>query len=246
VYCRIEWRADGARRAATRGDAIVVVDTLSFSTGVSAAANAGAIVYPTADKAGASLFAGLIGAELAVRRKEVPDRGRFSLSPATLQHAEHGAKILLPSPNGARCSLAAQGSPIVCAGAIVNASAVAEFVQRWSTDSECDISLIACGEAQDPYNPQTTIRFALEDLLGVGAVARGLECGKSPEIRAAEAAFERAMPNLCNELLACESGRELIEMGYPQDVEFAARMDAYAIVGVFDGQKYVSSVNSKI
>jgi 2-phosphosulfolactate phosphatase len=238
MFCRLEWGVDGARRAAKRGDAIVIVDTLSFSSGVTAAVARGAIVYPCADREAADKLAVSVGAEAAVKRKEVPSGGRFSLSPATLQLAEEGAKIALPSPNGARCSLAAQGSPVICAGAITNAAAVAEVIAQEAESDKCDISLIACGEARDPYNPQSSIRFALEDLLGAGAIARMLICDKTPEIRAAEAAFDAALSNLLPELLACESGQELIEMGYPQDVEFASRFNAIDAVAVFDGERY--------
>lgn len=238
MICRLEWGVDGVRRAAKRCDAIVIVDTLSFSTGVTAAVHAGAIIIPTADIAGARQLAESMGAELAVKRHEVSVRAQYSLSPETLQNAENGAKIVLPSPNGARCSLAARGSPVVCAGALVNAAAVARYVFEQVGKAQCDVTIVACGEAFDPYHPETSIRFALEDLLGAGAISSHLNCEESPEILAAQAAFEAAKPNLHRELLACESGRELIEMGYPQDVEIAAQIDSLSVVAAFDGKKY--------
>src|SRR5579883_2447828 len=85
--CRLEWGRRGAEAAAARGDVLVVVDTLSFSSAVTTAARHGVAVYPSAVEDGRAL-AGRLGAEVAVRRGEVPSRGRFSLSPLTFVGVE--------------------------------------------------------------------------------------------------------------------------------------------------------------
>ena len=240
MICRLEWGIRGARRAAQRGDIVVIVDTLSFSTTVTTAVAAGAHIIPTFDKANSAEYAERMGAEAAVSRKDVPAKGRFSLSPLTMLEATEKQRIVLPSPNGARCSLAGAGSPMVCAGTIVNARAAASLIQEKAIDIGCDVSLIACGEAEDPYNPDAAIRFALEDFLGAGAVAGHLDAEKSPELRAAEAAFGVAVSNILNELLGCESGKEMAGTGFRRDVEFAAHADSIEAVAVFDGEKYSS------
>ncbi|MBS4192756.1 hypothetical protein KHA94_21735 [Bacillus sp. FJAT-49705] len=48
--CRVEWGIRGARNAAERGDIIIIVDVLSFSSTVISAVNYGAIIYPAIQK----------------------------------------------------------------------------------------------------------------------------------------------------------------------------------------------------
>src|SRR4051812_37246129 len=79
--CRLEWGLRGVAAATARNDIIVVVDTLSFSTAVATALHAGVVVYPCLP-ADAERLASQVGAEAAVRRQDVPSKGRFSLSPA--------------------------------------------------------------------------------------------------------------------------------------------------------------------
>src|SRR5207249_999853 len=81
--------------------------------------------------------------------------------------------------------------------------------------------IIPAGERWD----DGTLRFALEDLLGAGAIAARLPGRRSPEADAAVAAFEARADRLAETLAACASGRELVERGYPQDVDLAARLD---------------------
>ena len=101
--CRIEWGRRGTEHAARRGDVLVIVDTLSFSTAVATAVHHGAVVYPCAEGDDPSSFAARVGGEAAVRRSDVPEKGRFSLSPLTYDSVEAGTHIVLWSPNGATC-----------------------------------------------------------------------------------------------------------------------------------------------
>ena len=84
--CRLDWGRHGARAAAERQDILVIVDTLSFSTTVVTAVQGGGLVYPCAEDEQPGALAQRIGGEVAVRRKEVPAKGRFSLSPLTFTH----------------------------------------------------------------------------------------------------------------------------------------------------------------
>jgi 2-phosphosulfolactate phosphatase len=69
----------------------------------------------------------------------------------------------------------------------------------------------------------------VEDLWGAGALVQSLRLGGwteiSPEAQAAEAAFAAVAGNLTAALSTCASGRELIEMGYADDVLTAAGLD---------------------
>lgn len=118
------------------------------------------------------------------------------------------------------------------AACLRNASAAAakakEFGQR--------ISIIAAGER---WHSSETLRPALEDLLGTGAVIAALTGTASPEAKAAATLFRATQAQIHEALLTCASGRELIEIGFGADVEFAAELDASHIVPVLIEGRYV-------
>jgi 2-phosphosulfolactate phosphatase len=105
---RFEWGEAGVRRLAPSADVVVVVDVLSFATAVDVAVGRGTAVYPCRWRdARAVAFAERVGATLAGGRgaedRDVP----YSLSPTSLLAIPSGARLALPSPNGATLSLLA-------------------------------------------------------------------------------------------------------------------------------------------
>ena len=168
--CRHEWGRDGARRAAARGDILVVVDILSFSTTVVTAVEHGIHIYPCGhgeeeDRAAAP------GAVRAVHRRDVPERGRFSLSPLSFLGAEPGTRVLLASPNGATCSRHAHDLPHLLVGALVNAAAVARRANSLLATTELGITVLSCGERWDEPGEDGALRFALGPAEAVVPVA---------------------------------------------------------------------------
>lgn len=151
-----EWGADGARHRPA--DVAIVVDVLSFSTCVSVAVDRGACIFPFLyGHAKARAFADAIGAKCAARRGE----GGFSLSPSSMNRVAPGQRIVLPSPNGAALSLA-QTAPVVLAGCLRNAGAVARAALRLGSR----ILVAAAGERW----PNGGLRVGFEDLAGAGAI----------------------------------------------------------------------------
>jgi 2-phosphosulfolactate phosphatase len=212
--CRCEWGERGLGVLAA-ADVVIVVDVLSFSSCVDIATGRGVAVLPFAwNDASAAAFARAQDAELAGAR----GAARYSLSPASFADAPRGLRCVLPSPNGAALSLrAARAAPVVLAGCLRNAAAVARFAARVGGT----FNVIPAGErfADD------TLRPALEDWLGAGAILRALPGPRSPEAEAAIAAFERAEPMLHDEIARSSSGRELFARGFPQDVALASHLD---------------------
>ena len=93
------------------------------------------------------------------------------------------SRLVLPSPNGSAIAAAAPG--VTVAASLRNASAVAEWLsERFRGDVE-PVSVIAAGERW----PDGSLRPALEDLLGAGAVLSALVArtgvSESPEAAAA-------------------------------------------------------------
>jgi 2-phosphosulfolactate phosphatase len=215
---------DGLRALAPHAAVIVIVDVLSFSTAVDVAVGRGATVLPYryAD-ATAKGIARRQNAYLAVPRDERSADHPYSLSPSTLVALPRKSRLVLPSPNGSTLvAIATSIAPTtsILVGCLRNASAIAAFVQRYSTEEP--IAVIAAGERW----PNGTLRPALEDDLGAGAIITALP-GRSatPEARYVAGAFAQCRHRLEIEVRNCTTGIELLDAGYPQDVETACEMD---------------------
>jgi 2-phosphosulfolactate phosphatase len=230
--CKLDWGVIGTQRTAQRGEVIVLVDTLSFSTTVAHAVSQGGIIYPCSETEEPRTLAEKIGGETAVMRAQVPAEGRYSLSPSTFDNLEPGAQVVLPSLNGATCSRYSSEAAYIFAGALVNAGAVARAVSKIMTDSQLAVTVIACGEREKQPEPHGDLRVAIEDYLGAGAILSNLRFSKSPEARLCEAAFTGSKPHMRELLWESVSGRELRNEGFERDVMFAGRLDVYDIAPI--------------
>lgn len=216
---RFEWGTAGFLELAPVCDVLVIVDVLSFSTAVEIACQRGAIVYPPGKlDEDPRLFASSINALLAHHRGA---RTGYSLSPVSLLEIPSGTRLVLPSLNGAQLSMAALSMKqqiTVLAGCLRNAHAVAQAAQHIGEQ----VAVIAAGEC---WRGEASLRPAWEDLIGAGAILRHLPGKKSPEAQSAVAAFDAAVQDLERNMLACSSGRELVELGFAGDVLLSAQVD---------------------
>lgn len=221
---RLGWGPWGLQHVARDADVVVIVDVLSFTTCVEVAAERGidVIPFPWRDERAAQR-AQEVGAVLARRRGEA---GGPSLSPASLSGLAPGTRLLLPSPNGSELSTKSPAA-ITLAGCLRNARAVAEAAASRGRR----IAVIAAGEQW----PDGSLRPALEDHLGAGAILRHLGGSASPEAQAAVALFEGIGERLPTFLASCASGRELVTRGYARDIELASALDVSTIVPVLRG-----------
>jgi 2-phosphosulfolactate phosphatase len=207
------WGARGLARLLPKSDVVIIVDVLSFSTCVDIAVGNGAVVYPYPWKdATAQAFAQQHNAMLA------GDRGvGYGLSPASLLHIPIGTSLVLPSPNGGTLSYAV-GTVPTFAGCLRNAQAVALAAQKLGNH----VSIIAAGER----TAAGTLRPAIEDWLGVGAIIHHLQGTRSPQAARAERMFERCADTINAILVGCRSGQELVGRGFADDVVLAAQVNA--------------------
>lgn len=233
---RFDWGLVGAR--AIWADVCVVVDVLSFSTSVTIAVERGIRVFPYP-------WTGRSAEEFAVQHKAVLAVGRLdatkagaapvpSLSPAGLLACEPVPRLVLPSPNGSTiaAALAERGST-VATGCLRNARAVARWLAR-AIGAGRSIAVVAAGER---WRYDGSLRPALEDHLGAGAILSGLIAlgfggGLSPEAAMAAELFDAGLGSLGGRMRSCVGGRELIGMGYGADVDVAADLDVSSIVPV--------------
>ena len=212
---RCEWGEQGVRTLAPISDVVIIVDVLSFSSAVSIATARGAIVYPFRGKGNeADSFARSVGAELASMRGEAG----YTLSPVSLLDIPAKTRLVLPSPNGSALTLAASERPTL-AGCLRNARAVA----RTAVTLGKRIAIVPCGER---WKEDHTLRPAIEDLIGAGAIIRHLPGSLSPEAQTAVATFERFAEDLHGTLSRCSSGKELIARGHAEDIRQIALLDA--------------------
>ncbi len=228
--CRFDWGRHGVHQAVEWGDILVIVDTISFSTSVVTAVHNGGLIYPCSMDEDVNLIARRIGGEAAVHRRKVPAQGRFSLSPTTFLSIEPGTRVVLASPNGATCSRYAEQVPYLFVGGLVNAQVVATVVSSLLEQTDLSVTIIACGERWNPSNEDGSLRFAIEDYLGAGAILSYLQQEKSPEARVCEGAFLQCQQDLKALLWDCSSGRELREKGFEEDVILASRLNVYETV----------------
>lgn len=235
---RFDWGSYGGRTISDGADLVVVIDVLSFTTTLSVAIDGGSQVFPVRwGDTSAARFARRHNAVLAVGRSDDAD-GRVSLSPASLRRTASPARLVLPSPNGAMisCDLATFPGTVIGAS-LRNAGAVA----AWSADRlrpDAIVAVVAAGEQW----PDGSLRPAVEDLWGAGAVIEGLvERGwadLSAEATVAQVAWASVTGSLTGALLSCASGGELAAMGFREDVLIAGELDTSTSVPVLRGGAY--------
>jgi 2-phosphosulfolactate phosphatase len=236
---RFDWGLAGAQQVAPERGVLVIVDVLSFTTSVTVATERGTAVYPAAwHGERATELAAAVGAELAVGRRAVSKDHPWTLSPAALASAPAPARLVLPSPNGS--SIAASFDGIVVACALRNFTAVANWLHERAGTPDTPVTAIASGERW----PDGSLRPALEDLLGAGAVLSALEAmgghALSPEAEAAVDTF-RGTTSVPDAVRCCASGLELSLGGFDADVEIAVQMDVSTSVPVLTDGAFVAS-----
>jgi 2-phosphosulfolactate phosphatase len=237
---RFEWGLAGAMSVAADTGIAIVVDVLSFTTALSVGMDAGIEVLPYRWKdESAARYAREHDAALAVSRSKAAP-GQISLSAQTIRDAEPVARLVLPSPNGSTISWhLAEHSPVVIGASLRNATAVARWIDAHRDRESTTVAVIAAGEQW----PDGSLRPAIEDLWGAGAVLHALRDlgrdGFSPEASMAAAAFEAVRDRLPDQLSASASGQELIGNGYAGDVDVAAELDSSEHVPILKGNRFV-------
>lgn len=228
--CRCEWGLVGIDALAP-ADVTIVVDILSFTTTVDVAVSNGVAVLPYRWKdPSAEIFARAQGAELAGPRGSA----RFSLSPSSFRRAEPGTRCVLPSPNGAAMTLhAAASNSVILAGSLRNAVATATAARELGTT----FNVIPAGERWS----DGSLRPALEDAIGAGAILSHLPGTRSSEAQITISVFEFARQTGIVQVLSdCSSGRELLIRGFEEDLEISAELNVSTTVSRFQAGVFVS------
>lgn len=228
----VEWSPVGAGLAARRGDGVVIVDVLSFSTTLTMAAERGISAYvysgaELAEQGGPAQVAARLGATCAVSKRDAAP-GQISLSPASIPGADPAiSTALFSSLNGALALSNVDSADHVAIGCLRNRSAVAGLVEGWLTGGTVRrVTIVACGEHWSSVAPVQGLRPCLEDLLGAGAMVELLAragLSLSVEARAAASVFRDFDLADFPELIGA---RELVAAGFADDVTLAGQVDS--------------------
>ena len=212
--------------------AVVVFDVLRATTTMTAALAAGVSeirVFEDLDHA-ASAAKRFNGPKvLCGERQCLPPPG-FDLgnSPGRFSCDKHrGATAFMCTTNGTRALAAVRHAPAVLAGALVNRTAVARQLQKLGRD----VLLVCAG---------TDGVISLEDAIGAGSVIDALNISRDQLVgdasRLAAASFQAARNDLVGALRDAQGGRNVITAGLPEDIDFAARLDVFDLVGIAGGE----------
>ncbi len=239
---RFDWGRQGLESLLAGGvRTVVIVDVLRFTTAVDVACGRGAAVTPHRwDDDSAATEAARRGASVA-GRPGGGDTSSPSLSPVSLRNLTAADHVLLPSLNGAALSCrAAEAGVVVLAACLRNAAAVAAAIAAFP------VGVVAAGEQW----PDGSLRVAVEDAWGAGAVVRALSppattdptmgllsmfgegfaapppAPASTRVLSPEAAWAAAnLPTDLPPILPkTASGRELDAAGWSLDIEVAAAL----------------------
>jgi 2-phosphosulfolactate phosphatase len=242
--CRVEWGIRGAREAAERGDIIIIVDVLSFSSTVISALRQGAIIYPYPPNLDGKSFAEKVGAEYILGRAEAAKLGKPTLSPVSFKKEHYNKKYVLSSLNGAFCTWIASKVPALLIGSLLNASSVSSVANQLRLQSNANITVVPCGEQwNDVREHENSLRPSIEDYLGAGAVLSYLEGEKSPEAEVCMGAFQNAKEKITELIWDCGSGRELRQKGFEDDVSHCSRLNVYETVPLLNNDHFVSAID---
>lgn len=239
---RLEWGLSGAEAIGKKSTYAVVIDVLTFTTALSVSLDLGSTVYPYPWKTGAGVFAQKHSAAVAYKRGEASS-GQFSLSPGTLRSSPAPDRLVLPSPNGSTISHALiEENCQVMAASLRNAVAVGNWLAAKLVENpEAVLVLIPAGEKW----PDGSLRPAVEDLWGAGAVVEAIrkqiEVTVSEEALLAANAYQSVSGRLEQALSHCSSGKELVAMGYADDVATASEHDSSTSVPLLRGGRFTDA-----
>jgi 2-phosphosulfolactate phosphatase len=210
-------------------DVVIVVDILRMTTTSSVLMDRGlAELYVVAHDAEARQMAREKTALLLGERGGLPLPG-FDGGNSPLEYVHQnlsGKKAVVCTSNGSKAVEIAYGAKHILLGSIVNAETVASEAVRRATTG---ITIICAGTAG---------QVSLDDALGAGIICEEIEKVTPVTVKGDEALLvARAIQNLpsdhlANELKQAHHGQLVIDLGFEEDIHFAARRNSIRTVAV--------------
>jgi len=216
----------------TRSGTVVIVDVLRASTTIVSALTNGAVgVIPCLSiddaRAAAQQYDALLGGE----RGGVKVDG-FDCGNSPTEYPPHVVKdrvLAFTTTNGTRALHQSLNAAHILIGSFVNLTAVVNFCENTSAD----LDIVCAG---------TDGAISAEDVLFAGLLASKLI--QTGQFRPADDATRIAVdfsetnadnpPRLLDAVRASQGGRNLITLGFDADIQFAANIDRFSIVPIYD------------
>jgi 2-phosphosulfolactate phosphatase len=219
-----------AERASIDGRLIVIVDVLRSCTSIAVAlSNGAARVIPVESVEEAARLASTLGAKSRLLCGERDGRkvGGFDLGNSPREYARErveGATLIFASTNASPLMAGLLEGREQLLLAYVNVGAVAEAARRRRED----VAIVCAGKSG---------RFALEDAACAGALIRRLANGGGAvsvnDAAGMAAEYDRAHGNDPDAILMrSEHGRDLVAMGFEDDLPVCAKIDSVPVVPV--------------
>ncbi|HUR96067.1 MAG TPA: 2-phosphosulfolactate phosphatase [Gemmatimonadales bacterium] len=221
--------------AEVQGRTVFVIDILRATTTMCAALHHGAkAIIPAASTEEALRLAQTIGSDdvLLAGEKACVRIPGFHLGNSPLEMTEiavRGKTLIVTTTNGTKALLAAQGAGAVYAACAANL-AVAEEKAREAVDREGGVMIVCAGRDG---------AFSLDDAYCAGRLAAATLGSRKPRRGLNDAAIasldlvRRYGDRWERPLTYSRAGRELIRLGFRDDVLDAARPDAYPVLAHF-------------
>ena len=148
-------------------------------------------------------------------------------SPGQFTSSHRNATLFMCTTNGTRALLAAREAHQIIPATLVNARAVAAVLKQ----SGRDVTLLCAG---------TNRQIASEDLIGAGAVINELGVGDlTAAARDAHERFLASSHDLVRALRDTPGGQNIIAARLEPDIDFAARLSVFDVVGVAAGDPLI-------
>jgi len=225
----------GLTLAEVQGRTVFVIDILRATTSMCAALHHGAkAVIPVGSTEEALRLAQTIGSEnvLLAGEKDCVRIAGFHLGNSPLEMAEpsvRGKTLIVTTTNGTRAMLACQGAAAVYGACAANLSVSAEKA-RETIERKGRILIVCAGRDG---------AFSLDDAYCAGRLAAAALGEHRPRRGLNDAAIasldlvRRYGDDWQRPLRRSRAGRELIRLGFGDDVLDAARPDAYPVLAYF-------------
>ena len=213
------------------GRAVVVFDVLRATTTMTAALAMGVeeiFFFPsTADALTAARAFGPAAVTCGEQNCLPPVGFTLGNSPAGFTPEFRGRTVFMSTTNGTKAIIAAASARELYVGSLLNASAVARVLSV----AGLDVTLLCAGTDGAP---------AMEDLIGAGAVIDALvsadvatEFGSDVVLIALQL-FRTSKNVLVPTLSRTRGGTNVIRNGLQDDIDYAARLDTFDVVGRVD------------
>jgi 2-phosphosulfolactate phosphatase len=224
----------GLTLAEVHGRTVFVIDILRATTSMCAAMTSGAkAIIPAASTEEALRLAQTIGSDdvlLAGERNCVRIDG-FQLGNSPLEMTEaavRGRTLILNTTNGTRALLACQGAAAVYPACAGNLSLAAEKAREALAEGGV---LVVCAGRDGAFSLDDA--YAAGRLVSAALGGPRARRGLNDAARASLDLVRRYGDDWERPLRRSRAGRELIRLGFAEDVKASARLDAYPTLPIF-------------